>query len=61
MAALRHGLTNAQLEVIRLENSYHVATMDNDAPEIFSGTAEFVRAAAAAAGRKADRKDTAND
>jgi carboxylesterase len=43
MAALRRGLTNAPLEVIPLENSYHVATMDNDAPRIFSGTAEFVR------------------
>ena len=32
IAALRRGLTHAPLEVIRLENSYHVATMDNDAP-----------------------------
>ncbi|MGO4229769.1 alpha/beta hydrolase [Arthrobacter sp. YAF34] len=61
MVALRRGLTKAPLEVVSLENSYHVATMDNDAAEIFSGTAEFVRSAAAAAGRKADRKDTAND
>ena len=64
MAALRRGLTNAPLEVIRLENSYHVATMDNDAPEIFRGTAEFVRSVAAAASpgaARASRKDTAND
>ncbi|PVZ54945.1 alpha/beta hydrolase [Arthrobacter sp. H-02-3] len=64
MAALRHGLTNAQLEVIRLENSYHVATMDNDAPEIFRGTAEFVRSVTPPAGpdaARASRKDTAND
>ncbi|MCI9870734.1 alpha/beta hydrolase [Arthrobacter humicola] len=64
MEALRRGLTNAPLEVVRLENSYHVATMDNDAPEIFRGTAEFVRYVAAAAGpgaARASRKDTAND
>jgi carboxylesterase len=64
MEALRRGLTNAPLEVVRLENSYHVATMDNDAPEIFRGTAEFVRSVAAAAGpgaARASRKDTAND
>jgi carboxylesterase len=64
MVALRRGLTNAPLEVVRLENSYHVATMDNDAPEIFSGTAEFVRSVASAASpgaARASRKDTAND
>ena len=64
MEALRRGLTNAPLEVVRLKNSYHVATMDNDAPEIFRGTAEFVRYVAAAAGpgaARASRKDTAND
>lgn len=64
MAALHRGLTNAPLEVIRLENSYHVATMDNDAPEIFRGTAEFVRSVASAASpgaARASRKDTAND
>src|SRR5690349_24697326 len=27
-----------------LENSYHVATLDNDAPEIFAGSAEWIRA-----------------
>ena len=46
--ALRRGLTHAPLEVIRLENSYHVATMDNDAPEIFRGSAEFIRSLVAA-------------
>ena len=29
-------------EVRMLENSYHVATLDNDAPEIFAGTLAFV-------------------
>ncbi len=32
-----------------LENSYHVATQDNDAPEIFAGSLDFVRAHAPAA------------
>lgn len=26
-----------------LENSYHVATLDNDAPQIFEGSADFIR------------------
>lgn len=64
MAALRRGLTGAQLEVLPLKNSYHVATMDNDAAEIFRGTAEFVRSVALP-GRPdaadARRKDTAHD
>jgi carboxylesterase len=30
-------------EVRQLANSYHVATLDNDAPEIFEGTLSFVR------------------
>jgi carboxylesterase len=32
-----------------LRNSYHVATLDNDAPEIFEGSVAFVRAHAPAA------------
>ena len=32
-----------------LHNSYHVATLDNDAPEIFAGSLDFVRAHAPAA------------
>lgn len=43
VAALRRGLTNASLQLSSLENSYHVATLDNDAEEIFQGTAEFIR------------------
>ena len=42
MAALRRGLTHAPLELVRLENSYHVATMDNDAEQIFQGSVEFI-------------------
>jgi carboxylesterase len=39
-------LLNARLpgaEVRPLANSYHVATLDNDAPEIFEGTVAFVQ------------------
>lgn len=64
IAALRRGLTQAPLEVIRLENSYHVATMDNDAPAIFRGTAEFIRSVASGGTPRAahaSRKDTADD
>jgi carboxylesterase len=32
-----------------LENSYHVATLDNDAPTIFDGSVEFIRTHAPAA------------
>jgi len=30
-------------EVRRLDDSYHVATLDNDAPEIFDGTLSFIQ------------------
>ncbi|NUP59137.1 MAG: alpha/beta fold hydrolase [Pseudarthrobacter sp.] len=43
VAALRRGLTHAPLEVVRLENSYHVATLDNDAELIFQGSIDFIR------------------
>jgi carboxylesterase len=43
IAALRRGLTHATLELVRLDNSYHVATMDNDAEQIFQGSLEFIR------------------
>ncbi|WP_411376138.1 alpha/beta hydrolase [Arthrobacter sp. MPF02] len=62
IAALRRGLVHAPLELLRLENSYHVATMDNDADRIFRGSVDFIRstlagtadhgAAPAAAGRE---------
>jgi carboxylesterase len=38
---LRAALPGA--EVRPLANSYHVATLDNDAPEIFDGTLAFIR------------------
>ncbi|HXB50506.1 MAG TPA: hypothetical protein VNW50_22340, partial [Streptosporangiaceae bacterium] len=38
-AALQPG----QLEVRELANSYHVATLDNDAEAIFAGSLKFVQ------------------
>lgn len=35
-------VSSTDVEVVRLEDSFHVATLDNDAPRIFAGTAEFV-------------------
>lgn len=48
ISVLRRGLTHAPLELVRLENSYHVATMDNDAEQIFQGSVDFIRATLAA-------------
>ena len=36
-------VSSRDLEERVLENSYHVATLDHDAPAIFEGTVEFVR------------------
>jgi carboxylesterase len=44
IVALRRGLVNARLTLTALENSYHVATLDNDAEEIFQGSVDFIRA-----------------
>jgi carboxylesterase len=54
IVALRRGLTNARLELSALENSYHVATLDNDAAEIFSGTTDFIRTVVPGAPAPAD-------
>jgi len=47
MAVLKAALPNA--EVRPLPNSYHVATLDNDAPTIFAGTVDFIKEHAATA------------
>ena len=46
------GAVNTSVREIVLENSYHVATLDYDAPTIFAGSVEFIteRAAALAPG-----------
>jgi len=44
MRVLRAALPPEQLTVRECANSYHVATLDNDADQIFDGSLEFVRA-----------------
>jgi len=51
MRALRAGLRSGQLTVRSCEDSYHVATLDNDAPAIFAGSLDFVRAHSRAGNR----------
>jgi carboxylesterase len=46
---LVEGCAGGTIEERVLDNSYHVATLDNDAPAIFEGSVEFVRAHAPAA------------
>ena len=48
-ATLLHGLAGGTVEERVLDDSYHVATLDNDAPAIFEGSMAFVRAHAPAA------------
>ncbi|WP_375141420.1 alpha/beta hydrolase [Arthrobacter sp. STN4] len=43
MTALRAGIGAKEFEVVPLGNSYHVATMDNDAAQIFSQSSDFFR------------------
>jgi carboxylesterase len=43
MKLLQAAVPEGQLEVRELANSYHVATLDNDAEVIFAGSLEFVR------------------
>ncbi|MFJ3958547.1 alpha/beta hydrolase [Arthrobacter sp. NPDC090010] len=45
--ALKNGLQDGLLDLQWLENSFHVATMDHDAPVIFNGTVEFIDSLAA--------------
>lgn len=42
-AAIRSRVSSRDVTERVLENSYHVATLDNDAPMIFAESAEFVR------------------
>jgi carboxylesterase len=41
---LLDGVRSTEVRERVLENSYHVATLDHDAPTIFAETLEFVRA-----------------
>ena len=46
--ALHAGLSSKDFEERVLEDSYHVATLDNDAPRIFAESAEFIARVTAA-------------
>ncbi|MGA7206056.1 MAG: alpha/beta fold hydrolase [Specibacter sp.] len=41
--AIRAGIGSQDVQVVSLEDSYHVATMDNDAAQIFSQSSDFFR------------------
>jgi carboxylesterase len=43
LGVLRQALPAGRMEVRELPDSYHVATLDNDAATIFAGSLEFVR------------------
>ncbi|WP_375423146.1 alpha/beta hydrolase [uncultured Friedmanniella sp.] len=43
LALIKAGVRSAELEVVVLERSYHVATLDYDAADIFRGSGEFFR------------------
>jgi len=43
LRVLREALPARQLEVRECPDSYHVATLDNDAQAIFAGSLEFIR------------------
>jgi carboxylesterase len=44
---LKQGAVNTTVREVMLENSYHVATLDYDAPTIFEGSVEFIESHAA--------------
>lgn len=42
-ALLQQKVASSDVREVLLEDSYHVATLDNDAPTIFEGSVQFVR------------------
>ncbi|MEO9140526.1 MAG: alpha/beta fold hydrolase [Jatrophihabitans sp.] len=44
---LKAGAVNTTIREVMLEESFHVATLDNDAPTIFQGSVDFIRALSA--------------
>ncbi|MEH0110155.1 alpha/beta fold hydrolase [Tersicoccus sp. MR15.9] len=60
LTAIVDGLRAAP-EVVRLQNSYHVATLDNDAPEIFDASVRFLDACVHPGTRMDARGDDAVD
>jgi carboxylesterase len=57
---LKAGATATTVEEILLSDSYHVATLDNDAPQIFDGSLEFIESVLAQRADRADRADRAH-
>ena len=47
---LREGARSTVVTEVILEESYHVATLDHDAPDIFAGTVEWIQRHPAVAG-----------
>jgi carboxylesterase len=45
---LKAGAVNTTVREVILEDSYHVATLDNDAPQIFAGSVDFIESLAGA-------------
>jgi len=60
---LLRSRASAPVDIHYLANSYHVATLDNDAPEIFQGTVEFIQKTVAnlAGHAPSPEKDTAHE
>jgi carboxylesterase len=59
---LREGCGGCEITEHVLEDSYHVATLDNDAPTIFAGSVDWIRAhadAPASGAPSAEHDDTA--
>jgi esterase/lipase len=40
---LLHGIASTDITEVVLKDSYHVATLDNDAPTIFAGSVDWIR------------------
>ena len=40
---LLHGIASTDITEVVLKDSYHVATLDNEAPTIFAGSVDWIR------------------
>lgn len=56
---LHAGATATTVREVVLEDSYHVATLDNDAERIFQGSVEFIRSLSAVAAADGDTAGSA--
>jgi carboxylesterase len=43
-------ISSTDVREVVLQDSYHVATLDNDAPAVFAGSVEFIRRLSGTAG-----------